>query len=286
MPKHLIITADDFGLHEAVNEGVEFAARNGVLTAASLMVAAPAAADAVRRAARIKNLNVGLHLVLADGRAVLEPSAAPDLTDAAGNFGNRMVYDAVRFFLIPRVRKQLEAEIRAQFAAFARTGLQLDHVNAHKHFHLHPTILEIVLRVARDYGTPAIRVPKEPLWFALRHRAGANAGFLTPWLALMKWKLRRAGVSCNDTVFGVAASGAMDEATLLQVLARLPPGVTEIYLHPATVSGATVASGMLEYRQKDELAALISHRVRNAIADSGAVLGGFRDCLSARSAAA
>ena len=50
MQKFLIVTADDFGLHEAVNEAVERASRTGILTAASLMVAAPAAADAVRRA--------------------------------------------------------------------------------------------------------------------------------------------------------------------------------------------------------------------------------------------
>ena len=38
------------------------------------------------------------------------------------------------------LRAQLRAEIEAQFAAFEATGLALDHVNAHKHFHLHPTI--------------------------------------------------------------------------------------------------------------------------------------------------
>ena len=29
-----------------------------------------------------------------------------------------------------------------QFAAFAATGLKLDHVNAHKHVHVHPKILD------------------------------------------------------------------------------------------------------------------------------------------------
>ena len=44
--QRLIVTADDYGLHEAVNEAVERGYREGVLRAASLMVAAPAAADA------------------------------------------------------------------------------------------------------------------------------------------------------------------------------------------------------------------------------------------------
>jgi len=73
--KQLIVTADDFGVAREVNDAVEVAHRGGVLTAASLMVSAPAAADAVERARRMPSLRVGLHLVLVDGRPVLPASA-------------------------------------------------------------------------------------------------------------------------------------------------------------------------------------------------------------------
>ena len=115
----LIITADDFGLHESVNQAVERAHREGVLSAASLMVAAPAAADAIARARAFPSLRVGLHLVLADGQSILPHAAIPDLVDAKGRFGDRMARDGVRFFFLPWVRRQLAAEIRAQFEAFA-----------------------------------------------------------------------------------------------------------------------------------------------------------------------
>src|SRR5882757_2815693 len=121
----LIITADDFGLHPAVNEAVERAHRDGVLTATSLMVGAAAAADAIARARRLPQLRVGLHLVLADGVATLPRAQIPDLVDAQGRFGNAMTRDGARFFFLPQVRRQLAAEIRAQFAAFAATGLAL-----------------------------------------------------------------------------------------------------------------------------------------------------------------
>jgi hypothetical protein len=45
--RYLIVTADDFGLHESVNDAVEQASDAGILTAASLMISAPAAADAM-----------------------------------------------------------------------------------------------------------------------------------------------------------------------------------------------------------------------------------------------
>ncbi|MGH7212438.1 MAG: ChbG/HpnK family deacetylase, partial [Acetobacteraceae bacterium] len=88
MPKQIILTADDFGLSVAVNEAVEQAHRQGMLTAASLMVAGEAAEDAVRRARAMPALRVGLHLVLVEGRAVLPHSAIPDLADRQGWLGS------------------------------------------------------------------------------------------------------------------------------------------------------------------------------------------------------
>src|ERR1700733_3103569 len=117
MQRHLIVTADDFALHKTVNEAVERASRGGILTAASLMVSAPAAADAVRRARRLPNLRVGLHIVLADGLSSLPPEQIPSIADANGRMGGDMFFRGVRYFASAPARKQIEAEIRAQFAA-------------------------------------------------------------------------------------------------------------------------------------------------------------------------
>jgi chitin disaccharide deacetylase len=280
MRQFLIVTADDFGLHGSVNDAIEQASRKGVLTAASLMVGAPAAADAVRRARALPDLRVGLHVVLADGKAVLAPSLIPGIADGSGHMDSRMFARGVRYFALPSVRKQLEAEIRAQFATFARTGLSLDHVNVHKHFHLHPTILEMVLRIGRDYGAPAVRIPAEPAWFAGRDGAWAarvRGMLLMPWIGFMKSRLHAARVLHNDQIFGLADSGAMDEAKILEILARLPAGVTEIYLHPATESGAAIAASMSAYRHLEELRALLSPRVRAAIDRAGVACGGYGD---------
>ncbi|HEY5091220.1 MAG TPA: hopanoid biosynthesis-associated protein HpnK, partial [Polyangia bacterium] len=160
--KRLIVTADDFGLSEAVNEAVERAHRDGILSAASLMVAGVAAADAVRRARAMPSLRVGLHLVVIEGPAVLARAAIPDLLDASGRFPSDQLRLGAKYFFRPRVRRQLAAEIEAQFAAFAATGLALDHANAHKHMHLHPTVGRLMIAIGRAHGLRAIRVPAEP----------------------------------------------------------------------------------------------------------------------------
>ena len=270
-----IITADDFGLHPAVNEAVEVAHRTGVLTATSLMVGAPAAQDAARRARTLPELHVGLHLTLADGQAVLPRREIPDLVDADNRFHDDMVGAGWRFFALPRVRAQLAAEIRAQFAAFATLGLALDHLDAHKHFHLHPTVLSLAVRIGRDFGLQAVRVPAEPGLMSTR--------VLSPWLALMRARLRRAGIASNDQIFGLADSGAMNEERLLRIVQALPAGVTEIYLHPATASGSSIAASMPDYRHREELSALLSPAVRGALADPTIQLGGYGDIAAYRS---
>ncbi len=269
-----IITADDFGLHPAVNDAVAEAHRAGVLTATSLMVGGPAVQDAVQRARGLPGLHVGLHLTLADGRAVLPRRQIPDLVDSDNRFHDNMVSAGWRFFAVPRVRAQLAAEIRAQFECFARLGLALDHLDAHKHFHLHPTVLSLALQIGRDFGLRAVRIPAEPHLTTSR--------LLAPWLALMRVRLRHAGMNCNDRIFGIAHSGAMDEPRLLRTLEALPPGVTEIYLHPATQSGSAITASMRDYRHGDELAALLSPAVRAALSEPDIQLGGYADIVAFR----
>ncbi len=160
--KRLIVTADDFGRSRAVNDAVETAHAEGILTTTCLMVGADDAEDAAARARRLESLGVGLHVVLVCGRPVLSQKDIPDLVDDSGAFETDLVRAGFRFFFLPKVRRQLAQEIRAQFEAFRATGLALDHVNAHNHMHLHPTVLGLNIAIGRDFGLKAVRVPDDP----------------------------------------------------------------------------------------------------------------------------
>jgi hopanoid biosynthesis associated protein HpnK len=275
--KGLIVTADDFGAAVEVNDAVEVGHRDGILTAASVMVGAPAACDAVARARANPRLRVGLHLVLVDGSPTLPPEAVPDLVDGEGRFRDDMVRAAVNMFFIPRVREQLEHEIEAQFHAFAATGLPLDHVNTHKHFHLHPTIASTILRIGARHGLRAIRVPLEPREVLIRAEPGTklpSTAVTSPWARLSRARFRRAGLRVPDQVFGMAWSGAMTADRVRLLIENLPDGLNEIYLHPATGAYEGSAPG---YRYADELAALTAPRVVEAFRNSGISKGGFAD---------
>jgi hopanoid biosynthesis associated protein HpnK len=247
------------------------------------MVTAPAAADAVTRARRLKSLRVGLHLVLIDGSPVSAPEQLGRLVQPDGRFDDNQLRASLRFFLMPGARRLLAAEIRGQFEAFRATGLTLDHVNAHKHMHLHPTVARLVVEIGRDYGMRAVRLPAEPadaLCRAFpdeRHRAGPPDFAV----ATLRRRLRRAGLAMNDQVFGIAWSGAMVEERILGLLTYLPPGVSELYCHPATERSAALAAAMPGYRNTEELAALLSPRVRRRVEELGIGLATYGDLAAA-----
>lgn len=244
------------------------------------MVGGPAAAKAVELARRLPRLAVGLHLALVDAKPVLPATTVPDLIDERGRFRSNMALSGAAMFFLPHVKRQMRAEIRGQFEAFRATGLKLDHVNAHKHFHLHPSILSAVIELAKEFGAPAVRAPLEPrAVLAEVEAAGPPLSALAhaPLARVQRARLRRAGIEAPDQVFGLAWSGAMTEARLQALVAHLPEGITEIYTHPATSSGfAGAAPG---YRYEEELAALTSPNLRRQIVEAGVASGGFSDAM-------
>ena len=276
--RKLIVTADDFGTAREVNEAVEIAHTRGILTAASLMMSGAAVDDAVARARRLPTLRVGLHLVVVDGTPVLPPFAIPDLVEGDGRFPRDLARAGARLFFRRGTRRQLEAEIAAQFDAFQATGLALDHVNAHHHFHLHPTVGALVLEIGARRGLRALRVPLEPRDIVAR--ADPSKPPRADWRAiacakLLRRRARRRRIMSPANVFGIAWSGALTRPRLAALLRELPAGVSEIYAHPATRDRfAGGGSGHVE-----ELAALIDPDIAALVRASNLLTGGYSDFL-------
>ncbi len=269
--RELIFTADDFGLNESVNEAVELAHRKGVLGCASLMVTAGSLSDAIRRARRHPALAVGLHLVLSNGPALTDKEDIPQLVDDNGYLPENMVIAGLRYFISRKLRNQLAHEIRAQFRAFTATGLQLDHVNVHKHFHFHPTLLNLILCIGRDYGMRSIRLPDEPLIGCLTvcpgsaFRSRLQPSLLLPLTHWMRRKINHAHLFHNDYIIGLTASGKMSADLILELLPRLPVGIGEVYFHPSIEPNFFPVRETNATHPNSELAALLDPRIPLAL---------------------
>lgn len=279
--RRLIVTADDFGRSVEINEAVEDGHRNGVLTAASLMVTGVALEDAVERARRLPGLGVGLHLALVDAAPALAPEGIPDLVEADGRFTSRLVSLGAKIFLSPRARRQVEAEMRAQFELYRATGLPLDHVDSHHHYHLHPTVFALLVPMARDHGAKGIRIPFEPPLASWRARGDglfdrlSTAAFHYRRAAGMRALARRHGLLVNDAMFGLFDSGAMTAERLGAYVRGLPPGLSEAYCHPAARPIVEAYPMPARYRPVDEYRALIDPSVLAAVKEGGVALTTF-----------
>jgi hopanoid biosynthesis associated protein HpnK len=201
---------------------------------------------------------------LVDDRPTLPAAAISGLVDSDGFFRSDMARAGAAMFFLPRVRKQLAAEIEAQFKVFAATGLTLDHVNTHKHFHLHPTIASLMIKIGKRYGMNATRVPFE-----------SN----NPFAQYLRRSCRAKGMRVADRVYGLKHSGAMTKEHLGPILDTLPDGLSEIYMHPATGPYLGSAKG---YRYAEELTALIDPQTIEKIKSSGTTCGGFGDFAPAQ----
>lgn len=243
------------------------------------MVGGAAAADAVARARRLPTLRVGLHLVLVDGDPVSERAEIPGLLDDSGRLRGNLGLFGAEITLRRSLRRQVAKEIAAQFEAFRSTGLPLDHVNGHRHFHLHPAVAAAVIDIGPHYGMRALRVPTEPRRVLYdidpkTRRRGASL-VTAPWAALLRRTARRSGLTVADAVFGLEWSGAMTAGRLAALIKRISNGLVEIYLHPATAGGFVGAAP--GYRYAEEFAALGDTACLAAVRTSGCTWGGYAD---------
>jgi chitin disaccharide deacetylase len=280
--KQLIVNADDFGLSSGANRAVITAYREGILTSASLMVGGSAWEEAVTLARENPGLQVGLHLTLVQGRAVLPPASIPRLVDREGNFPTNPVGAGMRYFFSPPAKQDLAREIEAQILRFRETGLPLSHLDGHLNIHMHPAVFDILVKLMPKHGITSFRLTREDL---SRDPAGNGTrmvgrrvdAFIFGCLAKRcRPVIGRLGIFHAHEIKGLLNSGRMTEEYLLKVLDRLGDGVTEIYFHPGCLPDPELAAWMPDYRHQEELAALTSGRVREKIARLGIQLRNYR----------
>ena len=264
--RQLIVNADDFGLTAGVNRAIAEAHRGGVVTSATLMASGEAFEDAVATARSLARLSVGCHVVLVDGSPVARPEGLDTLLAIRSaepqNFYSSLSAFAARATLGGFDREQLVEEITAQIRKIQRAGIEVTHLDSHKHTHIFPEILMAMLRAAKICGVPAVRSPFVPMKaiqaqrFAGRKNLIKRYGqvrILNAFAPHFKRHLKRSGLHAPDGVIGVIETGVMDGALLLQALANLPEGTWELVTHPgyADADLRKIRTRLVESRERE-----------------------------------
>lgn len=313
--RRLIINADDLGLTLGVNQAIAEAHSQGVVTSSTLMANGRAFEQAVQIAHSSPNLSVGCHAVLVDGAPVARPEQVRCMLAPVGREvlpfqrmrsgavravaatagGRRKFYDGFGQVAMLSLRgklnkAQIANEVAAQIEKIQHAGIQVSHVDAHKHLHMLPDVAEGIMAAAHETGVKAIRnpfVPLRPIIMAqvLRRprlwQRYSEVTLLRSYYLGFRSRLKHYGMATPDGSFGVVVTGALDMDMFRVVMDCVPDGTWEFVCHPGYNDEdlSHVKTRLRESREK-ELAVLTSAEARQILADHKIELISYRDFVA------
>ena len=239
MPARLILNADDFGLTRGINRAIAELHQAGALTSATLMANSPAFDDAVALALANPTLGVGCHIVLTDGTPLSHPQRIPTLLGADGKNFRPSLIDFLTAVLLGKVSEdEIAIEALAQIQQLQRAGIDVTHIDTHKHTHILPRVARPLLYVCERTGIGAIRNPFEESWsLALGHSDPMRrlqvrlVHPLRKRFEALPQILDHRILTTNGTI-GISATGRLDAPMLDGILTAMPDGLWELVCHP------------------------------------------------------
>ena len=288
--KRLIVNADDFGLTAKINQAITAAHKDGLISSATLMANGEAFAGAVDLSRQAPQLGIGVHLNLTEGRPVAPPSRISSLLNGQGFFARKPagLWRAITLGRVSVVH--IETELCAQIEKVRGAGISPTHLDSHRHVHAVPVLGRMTLRLARQYGIPAIRSVAEG-WSAVGYLMGrfpgAKATVLRQRLNSIAlaalshgWRSQvgREGMACVEHFYGITPTGFLDDAVLREILRHLPDGTSELMCHPGFVDQALrqTPTRLLEQREI-EFQALSQPGIKLLANDLGIELINYED---------
>jgi hypothetical protein len=251
----LIVNCDDLGSSASANRATEAALAAGLATSATLMVPCPWALDAVRRGLAG---GVGVHLTLTceyPGYRWRALTGAASLHDEEG-----FMPASAEAVWAQADLDEVRAESRAQIDQAYGWGVDVTHLDAHMGaMQVDPRFFAILLELGRAYDLP-VRMwgerAERQLGFPGRAQAAAE-GLVFPDNLLTTW-------------------GKPAKAAFADILSKLKPGVTEVYVHPVE-DGPELRGYDLTQAQirVDDYACLLDPDLRRLAAELGVTLIDF-----------
>jgi predicted glycoside hydrolase/deacetylase ChbG (UPF0249 family) len=225
MPTRLIVNADDFGLTPGINQAIIELHRAGAITSATLMANGAAFSHAARLALDHPTLGVGCHLVFTGGIPVSHPESILTLLGADGKTFRPSLVDFAQAALRGNINPDdLARETQAQIQKLQRAGIDVTHIDTHKHTHLLPMVARPILHIANRCGIRSIRNPIEPRWASsaahaapLRRLGVRLMELFQPAFVALTRDARDQGLIPQGTL-GIAATGILDEPLLRRTL--------------------------------------------------------------------
>ncbi len=267
--KFLIINADDFGLAEEVNQAIETAHQDGILTSASLLANGNAFDEAVETAMRNPQLGVGIHTALVGGfKPVTSCEKIPTLLDEEGN----LPVDYATFIKKDMAGQisysEVYLELEAQFEKICSSGVSITHADGHQHLHMWPKVLPIVVALCHKFDIRCMRIPQEKLSYG-KHLVNWTRFLGKTGLGMLAKRARRfiatENIATTDYFWGMMDGGKLTEHKFEEIFGQMKHGFHEIMCHPGKNDINLQKKYPWNYHWEKEFKALTSPRVYKAM---------------------
>ncbi len=284
--KRLIVNADDFGFTRGVNRAVVRAFKTGIVTSTTIMANGEAFEDAVELALANPGLGVGCHLAVVGGLPVSQAGDVSSLVDKGGVLPGTLTRLMFKLARGSVPTEELTREFRAQLERVAQAGINLTHLDTHKHSHTHPAVMKALVVVADEFGIKCVRNPFEspfslkrpgPLfdWSYLKQYALSAA--VSPGAIPFKRLVRNSGLKTPDRFFGVKVTGMLDRSAIRSIMETLGEGTAELMCHPGEYDADLErARTRLKRERERELEALSDPNLRRLAEEHGIELINYR----------
>jgi chitin disaccharide deacetylase len=259
--KQIIINADDLGADTERNDGIFEAIRAGIVTSVSILANGPASRKSLETLRSLAHhpISLGFHMNLSEGKPL-----TPNLRLLVGEDGNFLKKTSARAVLMqpgdPELEREIDHELVSQMEAVLDSGLRITHLDGHQHVHVFPAVLPVTLKIAQRFKIPWLRTPEEP-------PPSSGLEDIPPWLReeaeffsrmahAARLKLAGDKIQTPDHFRGLYFKGRFSLPVLFDLLRHVPPGLTELMVHPGQISEKPFTGPFSAFSTADRLTEL------------------------------
>lgn len=274
----LIVNADDFGLTEKINEGIQTSFREGILRSTSLMANGKSFDHAVKIIRSNPKLDIGVHLTLVEEKPILDQNKIPSLVVENRDFHNHAIDFTKKYFYGKISLDEVRIELTAQIEKILDYGIKISHIDSHQHLHILPKILDITIELANHYNIKFIRFPKEK-FNGYMFRDLKSLSRIAQMIAVNHFcSIARKKIPLKMNHFaGFCFGGKLSRQNLLTLINNLPmEGVCELMCHPG-LSDDSKDYSHWKYRQVEEMLALVNREVAEVLIKKNIEITSFKN---------
>ncbi len=232
--KRLLVVADDFGMSQAINDGIYYTIKHGFTTDISFMVYGEAAQQAIKLTEKHNLENIGIHITL---QGIYPKIRRLRLKDYEEIFRTKTTTE-----IIKAAQKELNLFEKL-------VGKKPTHINTHQGLHGNLKLLQFLIVYAKENNIP-MRIPNTTL-----DNSGLENQNYTAEILLERNRIRK-----TDYLFAQISGADIQRIKnhFMDNLSRVRKGESaEILFHPGFVDEKLLEITSMTYERARDIAILI-----------------------------